>query len=334
LPQKIDLLMFSLPRFGLPATHVRRTIASLAASSGAHALLLATLAVVVVKAHQAVEAPQRMQASLALPAALGALDGTGIDGSLTGATAPQQGAQAASEGNAPQTPSARFPFPSPEHVGVDPASLLPPEPSALDRMELLGADDELDDRRAAKDAKPIAGAAGAPAGDGGPGGTGHSFFGLEASGDRVVFVVDISGSMNGRRFFRARNELRQSIENLRENQQFFVIFFNDSALPMPTEKLLPATRENISRTVDWLKYVECGGGTNPLPGLLLALQLQPDAIYLLTDGKFDPQVVWEVTQAEPLVPIPIYTISFASRTAEKLLKSIAKETGGSYRYVR
>ena len=90
-------------------------------------------------------------------------------------------------------------------------------------------------------------------------GTGHSFFGLEATGDRVVFVVDISGSMNGRRFFRARNELRQLIESLRENQQFFVIFFNDSALPMPTEKLLPATPENVSRTVDWLKYIECGG---------------------------------------------------------------------------
>ncbi len=69
---------------------------------------------------------------------------------------------------------------------------------------------------------------------------------------------------------------------------------------MPTEKLLPATPENVTQTLDWLKYVECGGGTNPLPGLLMALQLRPDAIYLLTDGKFDPQIVWEVTQAEPL----------------------------------
>ena len=103
---------------------------------------------------------------------------------------------------------------------------------------------------------------------------------------------------------------------------------------MPSENCCRRRRDNISQTLHWLKYVECGGGTNPLPGLLLALQLRPDAIYLLTDGKFDPQVVWEVAQAEPAVPIPIYTISFASRTAEKLLKTIAKETGGIYRFVR
>jgi hypothetical protein len=321
--------MFSLPRFGLPATHIRRTIASLAASSGMHALLLATLAVVVVKAHRTAEAPAGPQASLTLPATFGALDGSGIDGSLSGATAPQQGARAALAGPAPQAPNARFPFPSPAHVEVDPAVLLPVEPSSLARMELPAAAQEVPDPGAAKDGEPVAGGAG-----GGLAGMGHSFFGLEAAGDRVVFVVDISGSMNGRRFFRARNELRQSIESLRENQQFYVIFFNDSALPMPTERLLPATRDNINQTLDWLKYVECGGGTNPLPGLLLALQLRPDAIYLLTDGKFDPQIVWEVAQAEPPVPIPIYTISFASRTAEKLLKAIANETGGTYRYVR
>ncbi|HEX4142577.1 MAG TPA: VWA domain-containing protein [Pirellulales bacterium] len=325
--------MFSLSRFGLPATHIRRTIASLAASSGMHALLLATLAVVVVKAHHAVPA-ERPQASLALPATSGALDSAGIDASLANATAPQHAARAATAGNTAQAPSLPYPFPSALHVAIDPAALLPAEPSSLDRKELLSADAMVADPRAPQNQQPMAAGAGVGAAGAGQGGTGHSFFGLEAAGDKVVFVVDISGSMSGRRFFRARNELRQSIENLRENQQFFVIFFNDGALPMPTEKLLPATRDNVNQTVDWLKYVECGGGTNPLPGLLLALQLHPDAIYLLTDGKFDPQVVWEVTQAEPPIPIPIYTISFANRTAEKLLKAIAKETGGSYRFVR
>ena len=140
--------------------------------------------------------------------------------------------------------------------------------------------------------------------------------------------------MKGRRFFRARSELERSIESLQKNQQFFAIFFNDGALPMPSDKLLPATEGNIGQTIHWIKYVECGGGTNPLSGLMMAIRLQPDAIYLLTDGKFDPQIVWEVAQAEPARPIPIYTISFASRSAEKLLKAIAKETGGVYRFAR
>jgi hypothetical protein len=297
-----------------------------------HVLLLSTLAVVVVKAHRAAEVTGRPQANLTLPAISGALDAAGIDGSMAGATAPQHSAPASTAEPTLQARDAPFPFPAAAHIEVDPAVLLAAEPDSLARLELPTAAEEARDPGAPKVAPAEAGAGGG--GGGAPAGGGHSFFGLEASGDRVVFVVDISGSMSGRRFFRARNELRQSIENLRENQQFFVIFFNDGALPMPTERLLPATRDNINQTLDWLKYVECGGGTNPLPGLLLALQLRPDAIYLLTDGKFDPQIVWEVAQAEPPTPIPIYTISFASRTAEKLLKSIAKETGGIYRYVR
>ncbi len=149
-----------------------------------------------------------------------------------------------------------------------------------------------------------------------------------------MFVVDISGSMKGRRFFRARSELERSIETLRADQQFFVIFFSGDALPMPSEQLLPATPSNVSQAIRWIKYVECGGGTNPLPGLIQAMALSPDAIFLLTDGKFDPQTVWEVSQAQPARPIPIYTIGFASRSAEKLLKAIAQETGGVYRFVK
>ena len=325
--------MFSLSGVGLPATHFRRTIASLAASSGVHLLLLATLAVAVVKAHQAPDTANPPKAGRTLPTIIGRPDDAAIDGSLANATAPQQGARSALTGpsGTPAAANARFLFPSSADAEVDPAGLLPTEPSSLDPMQLLGGEQDGNGDRAPLDGLPLAGGAG---GGGGKNGPGHSFFGLDATGDKVVFVVDISGSMSGRRFHRARTELRQSIESLRENQQYFVIFFNDGALPMPAEKLLPATPENVSQTLHWLNYVQCGGGTNPLPGLLMALQLRPDAIYLLTDGKFDPQVVWEVTQAEPPVPIPVYTISFASRSAEKLLKQIAAETGGSYRFAR
>jgi von Willebrand factor type A domain len=320
--------MFSLPSLGLSATHIRRTITSLAASSGMHVLLLATLAVVVVRANQTAAPPTPLGAGRGLPTIVGAGDEGGIDGSLAGATLPQHAARAPSAGptSASVASNSRFLLPSSGPAEFDPAGLLPAEPSSLERMTLPGEEEDGDGDRAGGDESPGAG--------GGQNGPGHSFFGLEASGDRVVFVVDISGSMSGRRFYRARTELRRSIESLRPDQQYFVIFFNDGALPMPAEKLLPATPENVAETLHWLNYVKCGGGTNPLPGMLLALQLHPDAIYLMTDGKFDPQIVWEVTQAEPTVPIPVFTISFASRSAERLLKQIAAETGGSYRFAR
>jgi hypothetical protein len=318
--------MLRLPQFSLSATQVRRSVASLAASSGMHALLLATLAVVVVKAHHA-QSIEPAKARQTLPMSLGAPEGAGIDGSLMGATRPQQG-----DPTAPATPASELPaanghflLPSPIHLPSDPVALLPDSAAPLARIDSRTSSEEAQIEEQTDDK---------PAGGRGGGGAGYSFFGLQASGDRVVFVVDVSGSMKGRRLYRARQELTRSLESLRTDQQFFVIFFSDGALPMASDKMLPATSENVSETIKWLKRVDSGGGTNPLPGLLMAMQLDPDAIFLMTDGKFDPQIVWAVEQAKPVKPIPIYTISFASRSAEALLRAIAEQTGGDYRFVK
>ncbi len=162
---------------------------------------------------------------------------------------------------------------------------------------------------------------------------GSSFFGLPTGGNKVVFVVDVSGSMHGRRIRRAQTELRHTLESLKPSQQFYIVFFSDGATAMPAAGLLAATRDNVAAAWQWVKQAQCGGGTNPLPAVLMALELRPDAIYLLTDGKFPPQVLWAATEAPPGMRTPIYTIGFATKKAEKLLQAIASETGGDYRFV-
>ncbi|HWC91335.1 MAG TPA: VWA domain-containing protein, partial [Pirellulales bacterium] len=162
---------------------------------------------------------------------------------------------------------------------------------------------------------------------------GSGFFGLPTAAGKVVFIVDISGSMHGRRIRRAQTELRHTLESLKPSQKFFVVFFSDGATAMPAEGLLSATRDNIIQAWQWIRQAECGGGTNPLPAVLMALELKPDAIYLLTDGKFEPQVYFAATEAPPGARTPINTIGFATKKAERLLQAIANETGGSYRFV-
>lgn len=160
------------------------------------------------------------------------------------------------------------------------------------------------------------------------------FYGIEARGDEFVFVVDMSGSMTGSRFRRARGELRRSIEALDPSQRFFIIFFNHGAYPMPAPGLLEPSERNLRDTVRWIKQVECQGYTNPLPALLDALDLGPDAIFLLTDGEFDPQVALAIRQARTGDTIPIHTIAFTSRAGEPMLRAISETTGGTYRFVR
>ncbi len=149
----------------------------------------------------------------------------------------------------------------------------------------------------------------------------------------MVFVVDVSGSMHGKRIRRAQTELRQTLEALKPTQKFYIVFFSDGAVPMPASGLLPATRENVALACQWVQAAECGGGTNPLPALLMALELRPDAIYLMTDGKFPVDVLAAATQQPPGHRTPVSTIAFASKKAERLLQAIASETGGDYRFV-
>ena len=167
------------------------------------------------------------------------------------------------------------------------------------------------------------------------------FFGIGGYGQSFVYVVDCSGSMNERgKFDRARYELMQSIEQLAGDQRYFVIFFNDGAYPMEADELMLATQEQVSRTAEWVGYIEAEGGTHPLPALLFALSLRPDAIYFLSDGQFDPITITQLrARNQPnrrlrTGQIPIHTIAFVDRAMERLMRTIARNSGGEYRFVK
>lgn len=166
------------------------------------------------------------------------------------------------------------------------------------------------------------------------------FFGIGGYGQSFVYVVDCSDSMNERgKFDRARYELLQSIEQLASDQRYFVIFFNDGEYPMEADELVLATQEQIARTAEWVGYIEAHGGTEPLPALLFALSLRPDAIYFLSDGQFDPATIAQVrSRNRPnhrlQRQIPIHTIAFVDRATERLMRTIARNSGGQFRFVK
>lgn len=167
------------------------------------------------------------------------------------------------------------------------------------------------------------------------------FFGIGGYGESFVYVVDCSGSMNQNgKFDRARYELLQSIEKLNKDQSYFVIFFNHKAHPMDGGRLVLATPGRVTETVHWVNDVEASGGTNPLPSLLYALSLHPDAIYFLSDGEFDPNTIQELRlRNRPnnrlhTKATPIHTIAFYDRFAAGLMRTIARNAGGEFRFMQ
>ena len=174
-------------------------------------------------------------------------------------------------------------------------------------------------------------------GGSGKGGKAAEFFGIGGYGQKFVYVVDCSGSMreNGK-FERAMYELLQSIEQLGSDQEYFVIFYNHRSYPMNEPGLVRATEKQFEKTRNWISYVQPQGGTVPQPALLAALSMKPDAIFFLSDGLFDPGTGREVRirNRGKVRQIPIHTIAFVNREAEGLMRTIARNSGGKYRFVQ
>ncbi|MEM7624845.1 MAG: VWA domain-containing protein [Planctomycetota bacterium] len=161
-----------------------------------------------------------------------------------------------------------------------------------------------------------------------------SFFGQTGRGSRFVYVIDRSGSMKGPRFDAARFELIKSIRSLREDELFYVIFYDSRATPMPAKGLVPADEGNQQQHIAWIRSISVGGGTDPTEAITLALSgLRPDTIWLLSDGQFNVAVADTIRRLNPGGRVQINTIAFHDRGGEAILKIIADENDGDYRFV-
>ena len=181
---------------------------------------------------------------------------------------------------------------------------------------------------------------GAAGGDGNGNGRGAGrFFGVESEAQRVVFVVDCSRSMNQpqpgevkTRFKRLQLELLRAVAAMDDDDEFFIVFFNDRPIPMPATSLQRATREARRHYLQWMAQMRADGETDPREALALALRLRPDVVFFLTDGDFPRGVerdLLSLTQRQTA----IHTIAFGNREAEKLLEAMAAANRGRYRFV-
>jgi hypothetical protein len=160
------------------------------------------------------------------------------------------------------------------------------------------------------------------------------FFGLKARGSKFIYVVDCSGSMNGRKLLAAKAELYRSITAYKASMQFYIIFYNSKPNAMPGGELVSAADANKRKSFNWVEYISAGGGTNPAPAILAALELKPDAIWLLSDGLFSQQACDVIQQANANSSVQIHTIAFHDNRGEAPLKRIAQENRGKYRFVQ
>jgi Ca-activated chloride channel family protein len=106
----------------------------------------------------------------------------------------------------------------------------------------------------------------------------------------TLFVIDVSGSMDGPSIRQARESLLKAIDRLRPGDTFNIMKFNEHTEAL-SESFLPARVPELDGARDWIRGLEAGGGTELLRALREGLRMLAEAdpwparrLVLITDG--------------------------------------------------
>ncbi len=170
------------------------------------------------------------------------------------------------------------------------------------------------------------------------GGAGTTYFGIEAQGNRFLYIVDRSGSMMfAHRMEIAMRELRESVQSLPDYAYFQVLFFSSNVLAPDFEQgWARASGANQRRYLNWFDRIDPGGGTVPRPAFLMAFDMnpRPDVIFFMTDGIIPDLSADEINEINQRGGrVVIHTIAFGDQGSEQLLRRLARDSGGQYRYI-
>lgn len=97
--------------------------------------------------------------------------------------------------------------------------------------------------------------------------------------------------------------------------------------------LIPATDTYKALAQQWIHKLRAGGGTQPKDALEIALGLEPEVIYFLTDGQIPvdtPDVIKRANKGK----VRVNTVALGYAGSEILLRRIATENKGTYKFVQ
>jgi Ca-activated chloride channel family protein len=143
-----------------------------------------------------------------------------------------------------------------------------------------------------------------------------------------IFVVDVSGSMEGFPLNTSKRLLRDLIGQLRPSDLFNVVLFaGDSTVLSPGS--LPANQQNISRAIRLLEQQRGAGGTELLPAVKEAMSIPPHSgvsrsVVLVTDGYISgEQGVFDYIR-EHLSECNVFAFGIGTAVNRYLIEGVAK----------
>jgi Ca-activated chloride channel family protein len=159
-----------------------------------------------------------------------------------------------------------------------------------------------------------------------------------ASAERVplemLYMIDVSGSMEGTSITQAREALLNALDRLHPTDRFAILAFNHQYQEFASEPLT-ATPETLAAARRYVKSLHAGGGTEMLPALINMMG-KPQTpgylrhIVLLTDGDLGNEEAIFAALQSALGDARLYTVAIGSAPNLFLATKMAQFGRGTF----
>ncbi|XP_012908263.2 inter-alpha-trypsin inhibitor heavy chain H4 isoform X1 [Mustela putorius furo] len=174
--------------------------------------------------------------------------------------------------------------------------------------------------------------------------------GLPTIPKNVIFVIDKSGSMRGKKIHQTREALIKILDDLSPNDQFNLVSFSGDVTQW-RPSLVPASAENVNQARSYATGIQAQGGTNINDAMLMAVQLLDSAnqqellpegsvslIILLTDGdptmgETDPARIQKNVKEAVGGQYSVFSLGFGFDVSYAFLEKLALDNGGLARRI-
>jgi HEAT repeat protein len=196
---------------------------------------------------------------------------------------------------------------------------------------------------------------------------GVSFYGIRTRSKRIIYILDVSGSMNWelgayaepgqrprmgpvgeRKIDQAIDELKTSITSLPKDATFNIVFYA-SDVDVWQKKLVVASPDNKKKAIHWAEAINADGATNIFNAIERAFQfagrgtfdskyaVAADTFYLLSDGRSNrgrvidaDAILLEVKRLNRFQKVVVHSIALGRDADFDFMEKLAKQNGGKF----
>jgi Mg-chelatase subunit ChlD len=159
----------------------------------------------------------------------------------------------------------------------------------------------------------------------------------------MIFILDVSGSMN---IPFAKRNLRNAYRTLGAREKFAIVCYDHRIFYWPESKrLVPASTHNKQAADDWIDALVGGQMTDIHGALEKGFEISKngdgaDTFYLLSDGRPTAGIrqaaliLKAVRKWNGREQVKIHALGLGDDHDEELMRNLALENRGNYRYIR